>query len=66
MHVGHCAINKKKTFFLLKNILLDIDGNAKLCDFGLARNMGMGTHVLTSVKVIHPVYLKMNLISNKC
>lgn len=34
-----------------QNILLDRDDNAKLCDFGLARNMGMGTHVLTSVKV---------------
>lgn len=34
-----------------QNILLDKDESAKLCDFGLARNMTMGTHVLTSIKV---------------
>lgn len=34
-----------------QNILLDRDENAKLCDFGLARNMTMETHVLTSIKV---------------
>lgn len=36
-----------------QNILLDRDENAKLCDFGLARNMTIGTHVLTSIKVIN-------------
>ena len=35
-----------------QNILLDhMFENAKLCDFGLSRNMTMGTHVLTSIKV---------------
>lgn len=34
-----------------QNILLDRNDNAKLCDFGLARNMTIGTHVLTSIKV---------------
>lgn len=34
-----------------QNILLDRNEQAKLCDFGLARNMTLGTHVLTSIKV---------------
>lgn len=35
-----------------ENILLNKDGScARLCDFGLARNMTIQTHLLTSVKV---------------
>lgn len=39
-----------------QNILLDKNQKARLCDFGLARNMTMGTHVLTSIKGT-PLYM---------
>lgn len=45
-----------------QNILLDRDENAKLCDFGLARNMTIGTHVLTSIKVIITIILNYQIL----
>ncbi|CRL00786.1 CLUMA_CG014040, isoform A [Clunio marinus] len=38
------------------NILLDVGDKAKLCDFGLARNMTLRTQVLTSIKGT-PLYM---------
>lgn len=47
-----------------QNILLDKDEHAKLCDFGLARNMTMETHVLTSIKGT-PLYMAPEIINEK-
>uniref|UniRef100_A0A1A9X5F4 non-specific serine/threonine protein kinase n=1 Tax=Glossina brevipalpis TaxID=37001 RepID=A0A1A9X5F4_9MUSC len=47
-----------------QNVLLDEDLNAKLCDFGLARNMTMGTHVLTSIKGT-PLYMAPELLAER-
>uniref|UniRef100_A0A1Y1N662 non-specific serine/threonine protein kinase n=1 Tax=Photinus pyralis TaxID=7054 RepID=A0A1Y1N662_PHOPY len=44
-----------------QNILLDQKNNAKLCDFGFARNMSTGTHVLTSIKGT-PLYMAPELV----
>ncbi|XP_058119247.1 serine/threonine-protein kinase fused isoform X1 [Anopheles ziemanni] len=44
-----------------QNILLDRNMCAKLCDFGFARNMTMGTHVLTSIKGT-PLYMAPELL----
>ncbi|KAL1488541.1 hypothetical protein ABEB36_015005 [Hypothenemus hampei] len=44
-----------------QNILLDVKNRAKLCDFGFARNMSTGTHVLTSIKGT-PLYMAPELI----
>ncbi|XP_044755661.1 serine/threonine-protein kinase fused-like [Coccinella septempunctata] len=44
-----------------QNILLDTKEHAKLCDFGFARNMSTGTHVLTSIKGT-PLYMAPELI----
>ncbi|KAF5283723.1 hypothetical protein FQA39_LY17220 [Lamprigera yunnana] len=44
-----------------QNILLDLKNKAKLCDFGFARNMSTGTHVLTSIKGT-PLYMAPELI----
>lgn len=42
-----------------ENILLNKDGScARLCDFGLARNMTIQTHLLTSVKVWTLIYVE--------
>lgn len=43
------------------NILLDKNYKAKLCDFGLARNMTVGTQILTSVKGT-PLYMAPELL----
>ena len=62
-----------------QNILLDNDGRAKLCDFGFARNLGLNTFVLTSIKVSNsfvtfqrptgtqgtPLYMAPELIEEK-
>ncbi|XP_019545610.2 serine/threonine-protein kinase fused [Aedes albopictus] len=47
-----------------QNILLDRNKTAKLCDFGFARNMTMGTHVLTSIKGT-PLYMAPELLEAK-
>ena len=47
-----------------QNILLDNDGRAKLCDFGFARNLGLNTFVLTSIKGT-PLYMAPELIEEK-
>lgn len=48
-----------------QNILLDIDGhNAKLCDFGLARNLTMDTYLLHSVKGT-PLYMAPEILAGK-
>ncbi|XP_053693653.1 serine/threonine-protein kinase fused [Sabethes cyaneus] len=47
-----------------QNILLDNAKTAKLCDFGFARNMTMGTHVLTSIKGT-PLYMAPELLEAK-
>lgn len=43
------------------NVLLDNKGHAKLCDFGFARSMSSGTHLLTSIKGT-PLYMAPELI----
>lgn len=47
-----------------QNILLDGNSVAKLCDFGFARNMSTGTHVLTSIKGT-PLYMAPELIEEQ-
>lgn len=47
-----------------QNILLDRNMSAKLCDFGFARNMTIGTHVLTSIKGT-PLYMAPELLEAK-
>ncbi|XP_014293847.1 serine/threonine-protein kinase fused isoform X2 [Halyomorpha halys] len=44
-----------------QNVLLSEKGVAKLCDFGFARNMSLGTHVLTSIKGT-PLYMAPELM----
>nr|CAD7260295.1 unnamed protein product [Timema shepardi] len=44
-----------------QNVLMEASGVAKLCDFGFARNMTTGTHVLTSIKGT-PLYMAPELI----
>ncbi|XP_012228129.1 serine/threonine-protein kinase fused isoform X2 [Linepithema humile] len=44
-----------------QNVLLEANGVAKLCDFGFARSMSTGTHVLTSIKGT-PLYMAPELI----
>ncbi|XP_046390467.1 serine/threonine-protein kinase fused [Ischnura elegans] len=48
-----------------QNVLLHSEeGSAKLCDFGFARNMTTGTHVLTSIKGT-PLYMAPELIDER-
>lgn len=44
-----------------QNVLLETNGVAKLCDFGFARSMTTGTHVLTSIKGT-PLYMAPELM----
>ncbi|XP_043469226.1 serine/threonine-protein kinase fused isoform X2 [Leptopilina heterotoma] len=46
------------------NVLLETNGVAKLCDFGFARSMSTGTHVLTSIKGT-PLYMAPELIEER-
>lgn len=46
------------------NILLDKNYKAKLCDFGLARNMTLGTQILTSIKGT-PLYMAPELLEGR-
>lgn len=56
-----------------QNILIDVDGVVKLCDFGFARAMNANSMVLTSIKVsnfeansfsnrVHPYIWRLNLL----
>ncbi|CAH0555122.1 unnamed protein product [Brassicogethes aeneus] len=47
-----------------QNILIDAKNHAKLCDFGFARNMSTGTHVLTSIKGT-PLYMAPELMEEQ-
>ncbi|XP_045619786.1 serine/threonine-protein kinase fused [Procambarus clarkii] len=47
-----------------QNILLSLTGEAKLCDFGFSRKMGINTYVLTSVKGT-PLYMAPELIEEQ-
>ncbi|XP_051157218.1 serine/threonine-protein kinase fused [Leptopilina boulardi] len=47
-----------------QNVLLETNGVAKLCDFGFARSMSTGTHVLTSIKGT-PLYMAPELIEER-
>ncbi|XP_043498981.1 serine/threonine-protein kinase fused isoform X1 [Polistes fuscatus] len=47
-----------------QNVLLEANGVAKLCDFGFARSMSTGTHVLTSIKGT-PLYMAPELIQER-
>ncbi|KAK7079945.1 Serine/threonine-protein kinase 36, partial [Halocaridina rubra] len=47
-----------------QNILLASSGEAKLCDFGFSRKMGINTYVLTSVKGT-PLYMAPEVIEEK-
>ena len=44
-----------------QNVLLEANGITKLCDFGFARSMSTGTHVLTSIKGT-PLYMAPELV----
>lgn len=46
------------------NILLDKNCKALLCDFGLARNMTLGTQILTSIKGT-PLYMSPELLEGR-
>lgn len=76
---SHRVLHRYKLFILLfispkriyyfsdlkpQNILLDENNTAKLCDFGFARNMSTGTHVLTSIKGT-PLYMAPELIEEQ-
>ncbi|XP_063610743.1 serine/threonine-protein kinase 36-like [Penaeus indicus] len=47
-----------------QNILISSSGEAKLCDFGFSRKMGINTYVLTSIKGT-PLYMAPELIEEK-
>uniref|UniRef100_A0A8D8SF66 non-specific serine/threonine protein kinase n=1 Tax=Cacopsylla melanoneura TaxID=428564 RepID=A0A8D8SF66_9HEMI len=47
-----------------QNVLLNKAGIAMLCDFGFARSMAAGTHVLTSIKGT-PLYMAPELIAER-
>uniref|UniRef100_A0A1B6LSA0 non-specific serine/threonine protein kinase n=1 Tax=Graphocephala atropunctata TaxID=36148 RepID=A0A1B6LSA0_9HEMI len=47
-----------------QNVMITEGGMAKLCDFGFARSMSRGTHVLTSIKGT-PLYMAPELIEEK-
>lgn len=47
-----------------QNILIGIDGNAKLCDFGFAKTMGLNTYMLTSIKGT-PLYMAPEIVQEK-
>ncbi|XP_040566534.1 uncharacterized protein [Lepeophtheirus salmonis] len=47
-----------------QNVLITKSGKAKLCDFGFARNLGLNTFVLTSIKGT-PLYMAPELIEER-
>lgn len=44
-----------------QNVLLDSNGNAKLCDFGFAKVLGKDSQMLTSIKGT-PLYMAPELM----
>lgn len=47
-----------------QNILIGMDGKAKLCDFGFAKTMDLNSYMLTSIKGT-PLYMAPEIVEEK-